>query len=219
MSGTGAGEMLGNAMNPIILPMSILFYSACQPTFAGIPYMLFLLVGVYARTGIFSKIEADPEFNNHLEENGAVCTYQVPMFELPTTNIGVFVSIFSLMYVLLPMIVLSNYNPLIIVLLVCYTLTMLGLLQKCYIKKGILIADIFLGLGFAALSYAILLGVNRGMNTPDKNYLFIKAHPSNGETCSMASKQNFVCSVYKNGQLVSSTPNIPGMSTPTTAYA
>jgi hypothetical protein len=33
--------------------------------------------------------------------------------------------------------------------------------------------------------------------------------PSNGVKCSMPSKQNFVCNVYKNGQIISSTTN-PG---------
>ena len=206
-------SFLASGFSPLILPMSILFYTACQPTPAGIPYIIFLIVSVVIRIFIFKKIETDKEFSDNLEKNEQLCLYAAPFFKDTTTSINIFISTFSLIYTLLPMAVLSLYNALILVLLICYTLTMIGLQHKCYIKKGILVVDIFLGLLFGVISVGIVMLIGIKMNNADKNYLFVKNTSSTGETCSMASNQNFVCSVYKNGQLISSTPNIPGVPT------
>jgi hypothetical protein len=40
-----------------------------------------------------------------------------------------------------------------------------------------------------------------------KGYLFINEINNNKEVCSMPSKQQFKCSVYKNGELVGSSIN------------
>lgn len=50
-----------------------------------------------------------------------------------------------------------------------------------------------LGLGVAALIYA----------SPIRDYLFVVEPDSNGETCSRPAQQQFKCSVYRNGTLVS----------------
>jgi len=212
-------SFIPSAISPVILPMSILFYTACQPSVAGIPYVMFLIFAVVLRIAMFKTIESNPEFNDNLIKNRDLCLYSPPFFKHSTTSISIFVSTFTLMYVLLPMLVLSVYNALVLILLICYSLTMIGLQQSCYIKKGMLIADVFLALGFGAASVGIVMMIGLKMNNPDKNYLFLNSPTSNGEKCSMASNQNFVCSVWKNGQLVSTTPNIPGMSTPTPTYS
>jgi hypothetical protein len=43
--------------------------------------------------------------------------------------------------------------------------------------------------------------------SPMNNYLFMNEIYTNGQVCSMPSKQQFKCSVYKNGELVTSTTN------------
>ena len=42
------------------------------------------------------------------------------------------------------------------------------------------------------------------MINTNKNFLFINQVSSNKEICSMPSAQTFKCSVYKNGELISS---------------
>lgn len=210
---------MGPLVSPMILPISILFYSACQPTIAGIPYVILLIIFVIIRNVIFRQIQSkNAEFNNNLNTHQDLCIYNIP-FMGPVSNISIFVSLFTLMYVFLPMLILTNFNALIIVLLSCYTMTMIGLQFKCYNKIPILIGDIFFALAAGSISIGIIMGVNKSMNTEGKNFLFLNSVSSTGEKCSMASGQNFVCEVYKNGQLVSQTPNIPGMSSSTPAYA
>lgn len=42
-------------------------------------------------------------------------------------------------------------------------------------------------------------------SSPISNYLFTNEVSSNKEVCSMPSKQTFKCSVYKNGELLTTT--------------
>ena len=190
------GNTLMNSNSPLILPIAILLYAACQPTYAGIPYMVFLIIFVFLRATMFKSIKASD-----------VCIYNLPAFG-KTLNINIFVSVFSLAYILMPMIILKEYTIVPIVILVCYTLTNFGLLKDCY-NSSMLIGDVFFGLVSAVASILIIIAASSAMNAQNKSFLFITSGNSSGEKCSMAAKQNFICKVYKNGQLVSQSPNIP----------
>ena len=71
--------------------------------------------------------------------------------------------------------------------------------NACISSSVNLFGDIIGGGGLGALVASLVY------SSPVSNYLFINELSSNKETCSMPSKQTFRCSVFKNGELVSST--------------
>jgi hypothetical protein len=61
------------------------------------------------------------------------------------------------------------------------------------------LADVVGGLGLGWIISGIIM-----YGTGWRGYLFINEVNSNKEVCSMPTKQQFRCSVYKNGEMVSS---------------
>jgi uncharacterized membrane protein (DUF485 family) len=61
---------------------------------------------------------------------------------------------------------------------------------------GDILSGLSVGIGIAVLMYSYF-----------RNYLYINEINSNKEVCSMPSKQHFKCSVYKHGELISSSIN------------
>ena len=184
--------------SPLILPISILLYSAFQTNTSGVPYMVFLIIFIFLRSKLFKVEDSDN------------CIDNIPFFG-KSKNADVFISIFSLTYVLLPMIILKSYNIASIIIIIAYTLTNLGLslYKECYKELNFLIGDIFFSIVSGVVSILIIIAFNSSLNVTDKNFLFIDSSGSSQEICSMPTKQNFKCNVYQNGQLVTQTQNVP----------
>ena len=191
-------DIAGSISSPLILPISILLYSAFQTNTSGIPYMVFLIIFIFLRSKLFKVKDSD------------TCIDNIPFFG-KSKNSDVFISIFSLTYVLLPMIILKSYNIASIIIIIAYTLTTLGLsyLKKCYSEASFLIGDVFFSIVSGVVSILIIIAFNSSLNVTDKNFLFIDSSGSSQEICSMPTKQNFKCNVYQNGQLVTQTSNVP----------
>ena len=132
---------------------------------------------------------------------------------LPYTNLtySTFILAFSLFYFLTPMIIISNQNKTDII---NYSLLMFFfsyIFFDIFVKRTLncipsffslsLFSDLFGGIILGALISGLLL------MTSFKNKLFINKDSNNNQVCSMASKQKFKCSVYKNGEIVSSSVN------------
>ena len=186
-----------NFNSPLILPIIILLYCAVQPALSGLWYMLSLIFFSIIRIGIFSLFEVT-------NEN---CSFDVVL--TTTLNPIIFICIFTLVFVLTPMILYSQYKVYVIIILICYTITSYSLIMACFKDKQLMF-DIILGIMFGITSFFIINGFYMAVNK-EPNYLFIVSAGS-VEKCSIASKQNFKCQVYKNGQLISSTVNKPGYS-------
>lgn len=190
-----------NMNSPLILPIAILLYSAFQMNTSGIPYMVFLIIFIFLRSTLFEYQK------KNISDR---CLYKLPFFG-KTLNINVFVSIFTLAYILLPMIIFTQYNTASILILIVYTFTNIGVLlyQGCYKIKSILVGDIFFSIVSGVVSILIIIAINSSLNIGNKNFLFINNTGSSKEICSMPTKQNFKCNVYQNGQLVTQTSTIP----------
>ena len=195
------GAIFENMNSPLILPIAILLYSAFQKNTSGIPYMFFLIIFVFLRSNLFKYQK------KNISDR---CSYNLPLFG-KTLNINVFVSIFSLAYILLPMIIFTQFNIASIIILIVYTFTNLGLFlyEGCYKIKSILVGDVFFSIVSGVVSILIIMAFNSSLNLGNKNFLFIDNTGSSKEICSMPTKQNFKCNVWQNGQLVTQTSNIP----------
>ena len=168
---------------------------------SGIFYMFFLIVFAFLRSSLFKY---------QIKNISKNCLYNLPFFG-KTLNINVFISIFSLAYILLPMIILVQYNIASIIIIIVYAATNIGLLVHggCYKIPSIAIGDVFFSIVSGVVSILIIIAINSSLNMTNQNFLFINNTGSSKEICSMPTKQNFKCNVYQNGQLVTQTQNIP----------
>ena len=131
---------------------------------------------------------------------------------MPNTNLtySTYILTFTLFYFIFPMILVNNdnnsdmFNYRILLFFLAYIIADL-LIKKskgCLgIIGGVTILSDFVGgsaVGIMIASIMYYIG---------REYLFINETSSNATVCSMPSKQQFKCSVYKNGELISSSVN------------
>lgn len=118
---------------------------------------------------------------------------------------------FTMMYFILPMILITSQSK-----ANAMNYGVLGLFTgyiaiDLFIKKTMFCIDSYFSqLVLIDLFSGMFLGVLLTLimySTSLKQYLYINEINSNKEVCSMPSKQQFKCSVYKNGTLVSSSIN------------
>jgi hypothetical protein len=133
------------------------------------------------------------------------------MFIKQDVSYSIYVLSFALMYFILPMIMVSKQNNVnamnygVLAFFVGY------IALDIFIKSSLLCVPSFfstvvLGNVFSGLFLGGIIGVLM-YGTVLKNYLYINEINSNKEVCSMPSKQQFKCKLYKNGELVGSSIN------------
>jgi len=120
----------------------------------------------------------------------------IPYYSVPSFNSAVF--LFTLVYMLIPMIVSNVINlPFICILLVLFAVdATIRRQNKCTTLIGIFFGAI-IGIIIAILWYLII-----NSNAPE--LLYYDDLISNKVACSRPTQQKFKCSVYKNGQLLQS---------------
>lgn len=114
-------------------------------------------------------------------------------------NLPIMISFFTLAYLVIPMIESSMINPVVIA---CLTIlsginAFYQLNNSCTDNIGVLISIIF-GLILGTFWFVLFWGSGR------RDLLFYNELMSNNVVCSRPKKQTFKCSVYKNGELISS---------------
>jgi hypothetical protein len=188
--------------SPIIMVISILLFSVFSAAaYKGFVYIFFLFAATAARMLIMSIMAGDmvPIKENPICETGLF---------LPYTNLtySTYILVFSLVYFVSPMFIISKQNKTntvnYSVILFFVTYVVYDILVKYYYKcidmtSGIL-GD-FLSAILLALTTVVCL-----IASQNTNVLFINELTSNKEVCTRPSKQQFKCSVYKNGEVIGS---------------
>jgi uncharacterized membrane protein len=114
---------------------------------------------------------------------------------------------FTLMYFLMPMIMLSSQSKTNAINYGVLAFFVAYIVLDLFIKKSLACIPAFfstLVIG-DVLSGVFLGGIISGLimyGTTLKSYLYINEINANKEVCSMPSKQQFKCRVFKNGELV-----------------
>lgn len=118
--------------------------------------------------------------------------YQNPSFQAAVT-------VFTYVYLLIPMATNSLLNPVVLAVL-----PILSVINMVYLKvKGCAsITGLFMGAVIGALLATFMVGILS--LSGNKDLLFYNELVSNNVICKKPSKQKFKCSIYKNGELVSS---------------
>ena len=179
---------------------------------AGV-FFVWIFIITFIRIIVFIGLKSSQDI-----EIPEVCLTGLTQMIIPKdVTYSTYILSFSMMYLIIPMIMVSKQNNvnainygvlaffigyIILDLFIKNNLSCLpkdpssmfsGILSKLVI--GDVLSGIFLGGVIAGL---IMYG------TSLKGYLYINEINSNQEVCSMPSKQQFKCSVFKNGELVGS---------------
>lgn len=116
--------------------------------------------------------------------------------EISRPAMSTFFIAFTLAYIVVPMILSNNVNPWIVVFvltILCIDTVGKYFLHKCITTPGLLIS----------LLCSLVLGslISFGIYHADKSLVYFGEDSSNNTQCGKRGKK-FVCSVYKNGQLI-----------------
>ena len=183
--------------SPIILASILVFTSFLFQNFKGFIYLGFLIGVIMVRYFIY-RFSTGGKKDTYLPND--ICK-TISYGDYGNASFSSFVFAFTIMYVIVPMFTnggTANY-PLFVSLLL-YFFFDIGI--KVYSKCISSFADLFVNILAGALSAILILVAIHAGNS--ENILF--ANETTGkDVCYTPSKQTFKCSVYKNGELVSST--------------
>jgi hypothetical protein len=193
--------------SPLIICVSVIVFSMFTVT---IEKALFFFMWIFSIT--FLRIIMFQAFNSNSTQSTPnipdICTTGLTqLFIKKDVTYSTYILSFTMMYFLMPMIMVSkqhnindiNYGVMaFFIVYICLDIFIKKSLLciPSYISTSILtnvVSGIFLG---GLISGVIMYG------TTLKPYLYINELNTNKEVCSMPSKQQFRCSVYKNGTLV-----------------
>ena len=185
------------AISPLLLAFFLVMISIFNQDLKGLVYLGGVLIAslinlVIMNTAQVKSTHLIPPSCNLIEFPFNLNEYVSPAFN------SMFIS-FTFIYLLMPMIFISNINiPIVIfmsLLLVLDAATKMiaGCTTFWGVGSGILVGGI---LGFFYYLVFTVTGKN--------DLLFFNVEPSNNVVCSRPKKQSYKCSVYKNGSLVSS---------------
>jgi hypothetical protein len=180
--------------SPIIIATSILSLSFIFQNFKGIIFLAFLIGVSILRNFIYMVSGSLPNVSTR-----DICS-SIQYSPFGNSGFSIFILAFTTLYLCLPMFLNKDVNFWVSGGLIFY----LSLTIFIQYSKGCLtkLSDIFIN---------ILTGAALGTIIPSllylggsSKYLFFNEISSNKEICSMPKKQQFKCSVYKNGELLSS---------------
>ena len=195
-----SGLMIFSFFSPIILAVFGVFLSVIFQNFKGFIYLGFLTAAVLIRFlfGTTSLYNGD----ELIEEEQCL---KVKYVKYGNNTYSIFVATFTFVYFCLPMFINNAVNWVMFTSFLLYIAFDVGIKykQSCFqfSKNGAqLVFDIVLGMLISGLFVGAMYSGGSG------KYLFFNEAVSNGEQCSMPKKQTFRCSVYKNGELITSFP-------------
>jgi hypothetical protein len=186
--------------SPLIMVISIILFSIFSAAaYKGFVYLFFLFAATALRMLVMNVISG-PQQKNVLSP---IC--DTGMF-LPYTNYtySTYILVFSLVYFVTPMIIISKQNKMnsinysVIIFFVSYICYDIGVktFYKCINASSGIIGDVLCGILLASVTVVAL------MASHNTDVLFINELTSNKEICTRPSKQQFKCSVYKNGEVI-----------------
>jgi hypothetical protein len=182
-------------ISPYLLVLLLLLNSIINSNIKGLIY-LFGVIFLFFIVLLFQS-----SINVHSGEHTEVAhckifSSKMPYYSIPSFNSALF--IFTFVYILIPMVVNNAMNlPFLCILLILFAIDSgIRSQNKCTTLIGILFGSV-IGIVLAIMWYLIIKN-----NAP--SLLYYDDLISNKVACSRPTKQQFKCSVYKNGQLLQS---------------
>jgi hypothetical protein len=181
--------------SPIILSFCILIICVFYQTSKGVFFFLFVTF-----FGIIRKLLTKALFTKSPTLVNKNCsTFNIFQSD-KTDGFVVYFVTFVTGYILAPMFIKNNYNIPVILILGLYMLMVIFIHNRDNCSSiNIIFSNVFYGVICVIISVIIL--ISAGLS----DSLFNEDLQSDATICSMPSKQSFKCSVYKNGEIISST--------------
>ena len=187
---------LFSAISPMLLSFFLVMTSIFNQDLKGMVYLAGVLIAsiinIFLMKQVGSEIDPASSVACNLVEIPYLTKYNSPA---PTS---LFIA-FTISYLMLPMINNNSINYIVLLSLLC----LLGLdaitkvANKCTTYPGTILGSLT-GLMFGAVWYTLF------HNAGYDSLLYFDELQSNNVQCNRPSKQTFKCSVYKNGQIISS---------------
>ena len=182
--------------SPVIVATGILIFSIFSGALGkGIFYLFWLLVATAIRIAFLWMTGFVPQKTGI----NPICT-SGDLLPFDNTTYSAFALCFTFFYFTMPMYISDNINYLVLIFFITYILFDIAIKasNSCLSSVGGILGDLIAGGGLSVLIVSLIYNSSIG------DYLFTNDVNSNKEVCNMPSKQTFRCSVYKNGELVSS---------------
>ena len=181
--------------SPIILSIVMLSLSFVFQNFKGFIFLGYLLGVCLIRNYVYMLNGSET-----LKSDNTICSsIQYSKYGNPTFSAFVFA--FTIMYISFPMFSNGEVNFWIFGGLLAYFFLdiFIKVYKKCVVKTGDLFLNVLLGLTSSALIVTLMYAGG------SSKFLFFNETSSTKEVCSVPSKQTFRCSIFKGGELISST--------------
>ena len=207
--------LFNNAMNiinslsfyaPIIICVSIVAFSMFTATMEkAMVFFVWIFLITFIRIIIFKGLSSD---NGLLTELDPRCLTGLTEIFIPRdVTYSTYILTFTMMYFITPMIMVSKQNNInainygVLAFFIGYIALDLFIKNSLKCVSG-LFSSLVIGnvLGGMCLGAVIAGLIMYGSNM--KSYLYINEVNTNKEVCTMPSKQQFRCNVYKDGTLV-----------------
>lgn len=186
--------------SPLIILSSVFMFSMFTSTLSKFGWFVLWCFVITCLRWILYKPMANPNIQ-------AICNTFIPFDYTYST----YILSFTMMYFIFPMIMISKQSNVNLMNYRILALFLTYIALDLIIKQSLsCIPSFFSNLVITDLLSGMFLGVFIPLimySTSLKQYLYINEVNSNKEVCSMPSKQQFRCSIYKNGTLVGSSVN------------
>lgn len=205
--------LLNNSMNifsslsfysPIIICVSIVVFSMFTSTIEkAFVFFIWIFIITFIRIILFKGINSAKDY-----EMPQICLTGLSQLFIPKDiTYSTYILTFTMMYFIVPMIMISAQKHINVINYGVLSFFIAYIALDLFIKNSLscipglfstlVIGDIVSGLFLGAVvSGLIMYGSNL------KSYLYINEINNNKEVCSMPSKQQFKCKMYRDGTLV-----------------
>jgi hypothetical protein len=179
--------------SPIIISVCMLALSLVFQNFKGFIFLGYLLGVCVIRNYIYMLNKGQP-----IRSDGTICT-SIQYSPYGNSTFSAFVFAFTIMYISMPMFINGEINFYIFGGLLAYFFIdiFIKMFKKCMIQTSDLFINVLLGLTSSALIISLMYAGG------SSKFLFFNETSSTKEVCSVAKNQNFRCSVFRNGELIS----------------
>lgn len=187
---------LVSALTPVLIAFFLLMLTCMNQNFKGLVFIAGAIMALLFNIPIMNTIKS----SRFHDESPSCSVIDIPILNAYNnpSNSSLFIA-FTFVYLFIPMTYSERINYPVIVLLSClfFIDSITRIKNNCTTIAGSLIGAV-IGAVFGFIWFTII------QSSGAENLLYFNEMDSTSVRCDRPSKQTFKCSVYKNGQLVSS---------------
>lgn len=197
--------------SPIIICVSIVLFSMFTATMEkAFVFFVWIFIITFIRIIVFKGFKSSEDSVIAIPD---ICLTGLSELFIPKdVTYSTYILTFTMMYFITPMVMISKQNKInalnygVLAFFIAYIVLDLFIKNSLSCIPGffssLVIGDILSGVFLGGVIAGVIM---YGSNL--KSYLYINEINTNKEVCSMPSKQQFRCNVYKNGEIVGSSIN------------